>query len=613
MEHSLKNRASDLIRRMILSYLIAVTVSYLTLPSEWQALDKVAPLSVLAPARILIMTAILTFFLSLLGHFVMTGSSERVLIALSFAGLAAAVMIKNPFSYALLAVCLLIEGILILYAVHAWNGTEVQAIPLPAAPWHRTCLILLTLFFTAIVSLWGISRVIGFATPTYDFGIFAQMFHSMKSNGLPVTTLERDGLLSHFHVHVSPIYYLMLPLYTLIPHPATLQVMQAAVLASAVVPLWLLGKHHGLSGCQRLLLCSALLFYPALAGGAAYDLHENCFLAPLLLWLFLGIDRRSLPLTLLTAVLTLAVKEDAAVYVAIIALWMMIRALLHADHREVIWGTLLFALSLGYFLLTTNYLATVGDGVMSNRYQNLMAESNDSLFSVVVFVLSHPTKALFECVDPEKLSYVGLTLAPLLGLPLLTRRYERYLLLIPYVLVNLMPDYVYQHNIFFQYSFGSLACLFYLTAVNLADLRPRLRFPALFSVMAVCAILFSTHILPRTQDYLSRYLENREECAQIREVLDTIPPDASVTAGTFMTTYLSSREVLYDLGYATREHLLSSAYVVIDLNHEGELTHYATGNRKNGYARLLSLLYSNGYEVYGSLENRLIVFQKSHK
>jgi uncharacterized membrane protein len=321
---------------------------------------------------------------------------------------------------------MLFLGIALVYALWGWDGSgEMTTRPTKAHPVYIGITAGISALFFLFVSAWTVGRVESFCAPTFDFGIFAQMFYSMKSNGLPVTTLERDSLLSHFRVHVSPIYYLMLPLYTLIPHPATLQVMQAAVLASAVVPLWLLGKHHGLSGCQRLLLCSALLFYPALAGGAAYDLHENCFLAPLLLWLFLGIDRRSLPLTLLTAVLTLAVKEDAAVYVAIIALWMMIRALLHADHREVIGGTLLFALSLGYFLLTTNYLATVGDGVMSNRYQNLMAESNDSLFSVVVFVLSHPMKALFECVDPEKLSYVGLTLAPLLGLPLLTRRYER--------------------------------------------------------------------------------------------------------------------------------------------------------------------------------------------
>ena len=426
-----------------------------------------------------------------------------------------------------------------------------------------------------------------------------------------MTTLERDGLLSHFRVHVSPIYYLMLPFYLLIPHPATLQVLQAAVLVSSVIPLWLIGRHYRLSGWQRLLLCSALLLYPALAGGTGYDLHENCFLTPLILWLFYGIDRRSAWLTLLSSLLILTVKEDAAVYVAVIGLWLLIRALLHHDRRNTVAGVGLFAISLIWFFLVTDYLATVGDGVMTGRYQNFMSDGNDSLFAVAVFVLCHPMKALFECIDPEKLRYIGLTLGPLLGLPLLTRRYERYLLLIPYLLVNLMPDYVYQHDIFFQYSFGSLACLIYLAAVNLADLRPRLRLPALLSVASVCAILFTSQVIPRAIDYTERYLENREEYVQIREMLDTIPADASVTAGTFMTTYLSSRDVLYDLGYASRKHLLDSEYVVIDLKHEGDLTSYATPNKNNGYPKLLTLLYQNGYEVHGSLENRLIIFKKA--
>ena len=74
--------------------------------------------------------------------------------------------------------------------------------------------------------------------PTFDFGIFSQMFHQMRTTGLPVTTVERDGPLSHFAVHVSPIYYLLLPFYCIYPKPVTLQVLQAAVLASAVIPLW---------------------------------------------------------------------------------------------------------------------------------------------------------------------------------------------------------------------------------------------------------------------------------------------------------------------------------------------------------------------------------------
>ncbi|MBO7175811.1 MAG: DUF2079 domain-containing protein, partial [Clostridia bacterium] len=211
------------------------------------------------------------------------------------------------------------------------------------------------------------------------------------------------------------------------------------------------------------------------------------------------------------------------------------------------------------------------------------------------------------------LRYVGLTLGPLLGLPLLTRRYERYLLLIPYLLVNLMPDYIYQHDIFFQYSFGSLAFLFYLATVNLADLRPHLRLSALLSAVSVSTILFTAQVLPRAIEYTVRCMENAEEHAQIRELLDSIPADASVTAGTFMTTYLSARDILYDLGYASKQHLLNSEYVIIDLNHDGDFASYATKNKNNAYPRLLTLLYQNGYTVYGSLENRLIIFKKTEK
>lgn len=47
-----------------------------------------------------------------------------------------------------------------------------------------------------------------------------------------MTTCERDRVLSHFAVHVSPIYYLFLPFYALFPLPVTLEVLQALLLAS---------------------------------------------------------------------------------------------------------------------------------------------------------------------------------------------------------------------------------------------------------------------------------------------------------------------------------------------------------------------------------------------
>ena len=427
----------------------------------------------------------------------------------------------------------------------------------------------------------------------------------MKETGLPMTTLERDGWLSHFAVHVSPIYYLMLPLYWLFPDPATLQVAQAAVLASAVIPLWKLGVRHGLTALQRTLLCAVMLLYPALAGGASYDLHENCFLIPLLLWLLYGLDRGNPVITAVSAVLTLLVKEDAAVYVAIVGLFVAVRSFVRQEGwKPLLTGIGMLVVSVVWFFLVTGYLAEQGDGVMTYRYDNFIYDGSSSLVTVIKAVLMNPLKAVYECVDPQKLPFIGLTLGPLLGLPLVTRRYERYLLLIPYVLVNLMSDYQYQHNIMFQYTFGSTACLLYLTVVNLADLK--LHWQRVIPLVLAAVISFSCFykaIVPTASWYIRDSIQSAQRDQTIRDALDTIPQDASVTASTYLTTHLSNRKTLYDVGYTTRSHLMESEYVALDLASKYGYDKYG------GIEKLRHLLENAGYRIYEEIENTLVIYQ----
>ena len=496
--------------------------------------------------------------------------------------------------------------------------TALPAEPVPAPrKAHKACLWItvgLSAVFFLFVSAWTVGRVYSLSSPTYDFGIFSQMFYNMKESGLPMTTVERDGLLSHFAVHVSPIYYLMLPFYWLIPTPSTLQVLQAAVITSAVIPLWKIGKHHGLTGAQRMLVCAVLLLYPAYSGGTSYDIHENCFLTPLILWLFYGIDRKNAAITFVAAVLTLMVKEDAAVYVAVIALWLIIRTVLRfkkIDVQNLIVGTVLLAVSLGWFFIVTRYLAQNGDGVMTWRYKNFMYDGSSSLSTVIKSVILNPMKAVYECVDTEKLYFIAMTLLPLLGLPLLTRRYERYILLIPYILVNLMSDYQYQHDIFFQYTFGSTAFLMYLTVVNLSDMKlNRQRIFALAAAAIASAACFGIVVVPKAVRYPVQSIQHYDYYQNIRDVLDTIPDGASVTATTFYTTYLSQRETLYDVSFCSREHLLSTEYVVLKLSADSDYKKYAANGKENGFDNLVKLLEDNGYSEYNSLDNILVIYHK---
>lgn len=599
----IKGGMASWLRRLILSWLTAVTIEGLLNPVELSDLNSLAKISAL---RIAAVMAVVFAALWVLSQMSRTARAERWAMAGVFAVLAVYSLVTS-FTWSFLAACLLVLAVLTVYALRGWERSKPQTVSAGRGP--RTFALLTAgaaAAFFLLVSVWTVCRVYSFCTPTYDFGIFAQMFHSMRTTGLPITTVERDGALSHFAVHVSPIYYLLLPFYCLVPTPATLQVLQAAVLASAVIPLWKLGKHHGLAPGLRCLLCVLLLLYPAYAGGASYDIHENAFLTPLILWLFYGIDRKNGLVTGISAVLTLMVKEDAAVYVAVVALWLLTKTLVR---REGKWGAaaggILLVGALVWFAAVTGYLANSGDGVMTYRYQNFIYDGSGSLLSVVKAVLLCPMKAVFECVDAEKLEFIALTLLPLLGLPLITRRYERYVLLIPYILVNLMSDYQYQHSIFFQYTYGATACLFYLTLVNLAELRmERRKTAALVGAVCVAAACFGGQILPKALDYPANCIRYAGYYGNLRQTLSVIPEDASAAATTYYTTYLSQRDTLYDVRYASKEHLLSCDYMALSTTDEKSYKAYG------GYEKFIELLEEEGYELIASYSDRLVVYQR---
>lgn len=604
-----KRKVPGVIRQLLLAWITAVTMEYLRLPKSLRDLSGLDGLKEMSFIRVLAVTLVITVLLWLLSRFVKSEKGERIALPAVFAVLMA-VALAVSYSMAFLVVCMVILLMTVVFALFGWDSTEeMTAKPKKAHPVYIGITAGLSVAFFLFVSAWTVGRVESFCTPTFDFGIFSQMFYNMKETGLPMTTVERDGLLSHFDVHMSPIYYLMLPFYCIVPTPATLQVLQAAVMTSAVIPLWKICKLHGLSGLERTVVCALLLLYPAFSGGVGYDIHENCFLTPLLLWLLYGIDKKSTAITAVSGVLMLLVKEDAAVYVGIVAVYLLLRSALRRQKGEwkgLITGGVMLVGALMYFFAVTGYLTESGDGVMTYRYNNFIYDGSASLVTVIKAVAMNPMKAVFECVDPEKLKFIAQTMLPLLGLPLLTRRFERYILLIPYILINLMSDYQYQHDIFFQYTFGSSACLIYLVAVNLADLRiDWQRLGALVAALAVSFGFFSSLNLPKGMQYAEYCTTYGDYYDEVRAVLDKIPEGVSVAATTFYTTYLSQREVLYDVQYCSREHLLSAEYVALNIGSTSNFKKYG------GYESLVELLEDSGYTLYAERPGTLTIWHKA--
>ena len=171
-----------------------------------------------------------------------------------------------------------------------------------------------------------------------------------------------------------------------------------------------------------------------------------------------------------------------------------------------------------------------------------------------------------------------------------------------------MSDYQYQHDIFFQYTFGSSAFLFYLTAANLSEFKvSKLRAATLGAACVIGTSLFCVYLLPKAEPYITRCVEKNEYYSDIRDALSTIPDGASTAATTYYTTYLSGREVLYDIKHSSKEHVLECEYVAIALNSASSFKKYETDDI-DGYDSFCLMLTENGYEIYHELEGVLVIY-----
>lgn len=418
-------------------------------------------------------------------------------------------------------------------------------------------ILFIGILVTVLTALIGVCRYLSFSTPNFDFGIFSQMFYYMKTELVPLTTCEREKLLSHFAVHLSPVYYLLLPIYYVFDSPLTLQISQAVILGSALVPLYLLLKHFKLSGKVTVLMMTAFCFYPAVFGGTSYDFHENCFLLPLILWfLYFAEKEKHIPMYIFM-ILTFSVKEDAPIYIAFIALYFIFSG------KKKLHGMFMLISSVLYFSLAVFFLKTYGDGAMTGRFDNFITDESLGLVDVFITIFKNPAYFVSQCISEEKLLFILFMLLPLAFLPILSKKWSQFILVGPLILINLMSDYTYQHSIYFQYVYGTTAVLFYLAVLNIAD-APQKYKKYFSSLSAVISVIFFAFTFSPKLTYVNRLNLNREDYVKISSALDTVDDDASVLSSTFFIPYLSQRKEIYEIEYCVKD----TDYVVIDARYQ---------------------------------------------
>ena len=444
------------------------------------------------------------------------------------------------------------------------------------------------IFMFTCITIVGILRYKLFNAPNFDLGIPGQNFYYLKKIGIPYSTCERNMLLSHFSIHFSPIFYLILPLYCLFPHITLLQVINAILISSSIIPIYLLAKHHKLPKLIILIVCIIFATYAGAICSTYYDFHENIFLTPLLLWLFYFYEKNSSIGIFLSSILILLIKEDAPLYIIIFSIFMII-------DKKTRYGIPILIISTTYFTIVTYFLKTYGTGIMIDRYSNLIYNDSGTL-GIIKTLLINPGYFIKQLItSPEnninKIKYLIELLLPLGFIPLYSKQKRNYLLLIP-ILLTIMTTYEYSYNINFHYSCGIIAFLFYLFIKNIKEINIK---NYLFICLIGSILIFRTYAFPEIYNNIQNYHKNKNELIQMETLLKEIPENASINASTFMLPHLVNRDIIYEVHY--HNDVPDIDFVVLDTRYNDYLNHYQN-------------YIESGYTKYKEIKDKILILKK---
>lgn len=370
---------------------------------------------------------------------------------------------------------------------------------------------------------------------SFDHGIFAQSMEGIIREGVPVTSLERGRHLSHFAVHFSPVPYLVVPFYALARSQVFLSVFQLVPVFLALWPLGAVMRLRGASTQVTLAVMTLYILSPAQIFSSHYGFHENVFLGLAIFTLWYAWERFNLSPTkpalvgvVLAAAFVLGVKEDAFIYVLAFAMWQIFEAAQRRDRKPFIRAIALALVALAYFATVTTLMAHFGSGTMQvSRFSNFLPEGESGFTAIIWTILVQPGYALAQVFATQKLSYLLIVMAAVAFAPVWSRKYAASWLLLPLMFVNLLPNWVYQYDLTFQYHYGTSALLLIMLIVSL-DARSYRRIIAGMLALAVafCGVYDFQHLYEPAKNARSSIETQSANADQINEALQNLPKDA---------------------------------------------------------------------------------------
>ena len=540
------------------------------------------------------------------------GLYELLRLGLLLCGFYDAATVLGLFAYFVLAVCTAGCLAMILPATGAAVGgplSELKPAPEPLDDWSisRTTLIAAVIFACIFTTLnWQIYR--GLWLPHGDSAMYGEHLWNI-SHGKGFRSYLDQGLFLEEHVQV--IHLLLLPLYLIWPSQLLLELCETVILAAGAIPVfWMARRHSGSSTCASLLAVTWLLYAPLQYLDIEIDYKTFRPMSFGVTALLFGLDlleRGRLKSTAVCFLLALSAKEDFALILAPLGIWLSVCAwrqqassTSQSPHSSVAPGIGLTLFAGGYLLLVTRVVIPWFRNGEEVHYARYFARFGDTLGEIVLSMLTQPGLVLDEFVTVSSTNYLLALFVPLAFLPLLSP--GRLLVAAP-ILGLLCLNEIVQSDPYPRHHFQGpvLPVLFWATASGLGVIR---RLPAgrcgaflqqifrggplttaafgCFAALSGSVMLgLSPLSLPfwdsGSPNHWSHYLPG-ERAEMIELVLAEIPADSRVASTDCVHTRLVHCERSYDYsGYrrkvaGDRDGVPEDTdYIILDRKH-----HYST-------------------------------------
>jgi hypothetical protein len=189
--------------------------------------------------------------------------------------------------------------------------------------WRMKMLLSAAGVFVILAAARAFSFQDSFFTQAKDMGIFTNAIWRAGEDGTQSTFFE--GGLDHRGVHFQPIIYLFAALFKLACMPHALLFMQALFSFGAAIFLYLLAGKALSNKNAAFLLALAFMASPYTARTFVYDYHfESMYMFMFLAFLYFAEERKIL-MSGVFLCLAVAIKEEAAAYMALAAVFAYLR------------------------------------------------------------------------------------------------------------------------------------------------------------------------------------------------------------------------------------------------------------------------------------------------